>query len=47
MTDPVVAAAEQELAGLSRELTEPRERECLRCYLLRMLGQFGCDNTHR
>ena len=47
MNEPVVAAAEKELAGLSRELTEPGERECLRCYLMRMLGQFGCDHTQR
>jgi hypothetical protein len=25
----------------------PGERECLRCYLGRMLIQHGCDNTHR
>lgn len=24
---------------------EPGERECLRCYLGRMLAQHGCDNT--
>ncbi len=45
--DSAAAAAEKELAELSQRLTEPGERECLRCYLLRMLNQFGCDNTHR
>ena len=40
-------AAERELAEMSRRLTEPGRRECLRCYLMRMLNQFGCDNTHR
>jgi hypothetical protein len=28
-------------------LAEPGESECLRCYLIRMLDRFGCDNTHR
>jgi len=40
-------AAERELAELSQRLTEPGERECLRCYLMRMVTAFGCDNTHR
>jgi hypothetical protein len=22
-------------------------RECLRCYLIRMVNEFGCDGTHR
>jgi hypothetical protein len=26
---------------------EPEERECLLCYLGRMLRRHGCDNTHR
>jgi hypothetical protein len=26
---------------------EPRQGECLRCYLLRMLNGHGCDGTHR
>jgi hypothetical protein len=38
---------ENELAALSRRLTGPGERECLRCYLLRMISEFGCDGTHR
>jgi hypothetical protein len=25
----------------------PGENECLRCYLLRMLHESGCDGTHR
>ncbi|MGO9081457.1 MAG: DUF2695 domain-containing protein [Streptosporangiaceae bacterium] len=41
------AAVENELAALSQRLTEPGERECLRCYLLRMIREFGCDGTHR
>ena len=38
---------ENALAALSRRLTGPGERECLRCYLLRMISEFGCDGTHR
>lgn len=26
---------------------EPGERECLRCYLMRMLQESGCDGSHR
>jgi hypothetical protein len=26
---------------------EPAKRECLRCYLVRMLAAHGCDNTKR
>ena len=48
MTDDSIAfAVEAELAELSGILTEPAEHECLRCYLLRMIGEFGCDGTHR
>lgn len=47
MADPIIQAMENELTELSRGLTEPGERECLRCYILRMLAQFGCDNTLR
>jgi hypothetical protein len=47
MNDDLVGAVESELAELSLRLTEPEERECLRCYLLRMMDEFGCDGTHR
>jgi hypothetical protein len=47
MTDDLAAAVEAELAELSRRLTEPGQRECLRCFLLRMISEFGCDGTHR
>jgi Protein of unknown function (DUF2695) len=40
-------AVEAELAELSRQLTEPGRRECLRCFLVRMVSEFGCDGTHR
>jgi hypothetical protein len=47
MADDMAVAVEAELAELSWRLTEPRERECLRCFLLRMISDFGCDGTHR
>ena len=47
MTDNIADAVEADLIALSGVLTEPGERECLRCFLLRMLNEFGCDGTHR
>ena len=48
MTDDNIASAvEAELLELSGLLTEPGEHECLRCYLLRMINEFGCDGQHR
>ncbi len=47
MTYSIAEAVETELVRLGRLLTEPGQRECLRCYLLRMLNEFGCNNTHR
>lgn len=47
MSDSIADTVEDDLIRLSRQLTEPAEFECLRCYLLRMLSEFGCDGTHR
>ena len=47
MTYGDLDALETDLAETSRRLTDPGERECLRCYLVRMLADFGCDGTHR
>lgn len=47
MTDDIAGTVEAELIELSGQLTEPDEDECLRCYLLRMLHEFGCDGQHR
>jgi hypothetical protein len=47
MAENVADAVEAELASLSQRLTEPGERECLRCFLLRMISEFGCDGSHR
>ena len=47
MTENVADAVEAELVQLSFRWTEPGHRECLRCFLLRMLEEFGCDGTHR
>jgi hypothetical protein len=42
-----VEGADPGLARLAQHLTEPGERECLRCFLMRMIREFGCDGTHR
>jgi Protein of unknown function (DUF2695) len=47
MTDDIAEAVEAELIALASVLTEPDDRECLRCFLLRMISEFGCDGTHR
>jgi Protein of unknown function (DUF2695) len=47
VTKDIADAVEAELIALSELLTEPGERECLRCFLLRMSSEFGCDGTHR
>ncbi len=47
MAESIADAIEAEIARLSRQLTEPGERECLRCFLLRMISEFGCDGGHR
>ncbi len=47
MADDMPAELELELADLAERLTSPGERECLRCYLLRLITEFGCDGTYR
>jgi hypothetical protein len=47
MADDIADAVEAELVALSAALTEPDDRECLRCFLLRMISEFGCTGTHR
>ena len=37
MDHDLADAVEREMVQLSLRLTEPGERECLRCYLLRMM----------
>jgi hypothetical protein len=39
--------AEQYVRSLARSLTRPGACECLACYVLRMLNEFGCDSTLR
>lgn len=43
----IADAVQAELVELAELMTEPGERECLRCYLLRMINEFGCDGAHR
>ena len=47
MADDTPQQVEIELADLAERLTAPGEAECLRCYLLRMISEFGCDGTYR
>jgi len=47
MADELANAVEAELADLAERLTAPKPSECLRCYLLRMVTEFGCDGTYR
>jgi hypothetical protein len=47
MTDSTPDAVEIELTRLAERLTEPGEHECLRCFLVRMITEFGCDGTYR
>ena len=47
MAEDMSHAIEAEIADLAERLTAPAEQECLRCYLLRMITEFGCDGTYR
>jgi len=47
MTENAPQEFEREIADLAERLTAPGERECLRCYLLRQVTEFGCDGTYR
>jgi hypothetical protein len=39
--------AEQSIRILSQSLTQVHDGECLYCYLVRMIEEFGCAGTHR
>jgi len=39
--------AEELLRRRATELTEPADDECLLCFVVRMLDEFGCDTTLR
>ena len=41
------AEAEEHLTALASAMTAPRPRECVLCYVNRMLDAFGCDTTLR
>ena len=45
--DDGVRTLEIELASLAEDLTAPHWRECVLCYVNRMIVQFGCDSTMR
>jgi hypothetical protein len=47
MADDMSAQVWDDLVHLADELTTPVDSECLRCFLLRMINEFGCDGTYR
>jgi len=47
MADEIARAVESEIANLADRLTAPGPDECLRCFLIRMITEFGCDGTYR
>jgi Protein of unknown function (DUF2695) len=47
IADDMSREVETELANLAERLTAPGRAECLRCFLLRMITEFGCDGTYR
>ena len=47
MADEMAQAVESEIADLAEQLTARGPGECLRCYLLRLITEFGCDGTYR
>jgi hypothetical protein len=47
IADDMSREVETELAELAERLTAPGRAECLRCFLLRMITEFGCDGTYR
>jgi len=47
MADEIARAVESEIANLADRLTAPGPDECLRCFLMRMITEFGCDGTYR
>lgn len=47
MDRDVGRSAEDYVAALQETITGPHDRECLACYVSRMLNEHGCDNTLR
>jgi hypothetical protein len=47
VTDVTAQGAETFTAQLAEQLLAVRPNECIACYVLRMLHQFGCDGSHR
>ncbi|WP_158893127.1 DUF2695 domain-containing protein [Amycolatopsis anabasis] len=42
-----LAEAENLVGDLQEQWTTPVDRECLACFVVRMLDDFGCDGTFR
>jgi len=43
----LVSRVEDELRADSAALTDPRQGECLLCYLARLVNEFGCNGALR
>ncbi len=44
---PIIDESEDFLRRRAAELTQPREDECLCCYVARLLDEFPCDGSVR
>ena len=45
--DDVITTLENELREVSSALVDPREGECLVCFVARAVDELGCDSTLR
>ncbi|NYJ19819.1 DUF2695 domain-containing protein [Glaciibacter psychrotolerans] len=46
-TKTITEEAEQILRDAAETMSAPRGGECLVCFVIRQLDEFGCDNSHR
>lgn len=46
-TEAISEIAEQIVHEAGEAISTPRVGECLACYVIRQLDEFGCDNTRR
>jgi hypothetical protein len=47
VTDAIVIEIEEHLRRRAKEWADPRDGECLLCFVARALRELGCDNTLR
>jgi hypothetical protein len=46
-SDQIIAEAEEYLSAMALLLSAPGAKECLHCYVRRMLTEFGCNGRQR